>query len=250
MKGMIFAAGIGSRLKPFTLHHPKALVEVGGKPMLQHVIERMKHIGISDITINVHHFAGQITDFISQNRSFGINITISDESDMLLDTGGGILKARNSLRGSDPILIHNADILTDLDLKALINSHIKDNNDVTLAVAERESSRQLFFDDNSKLKGWQNTNDGKTKPAGFTPDKRHHRLAFSGIHIASPVIFDLLEKFATNKQVFSIIPFYLENLENLKISGHEQQSPFNWFDIGKPETLENARTWANHGFIN
>lgn len=246
MKGMIFAAGIGSRLKPFTLYHPKALVKIGGKPIIQHVIERMKLIGISDITVNVHHFANQITDFIARNGCFGIDITISDESDQLLDTGGGIFNARKGLDGEESILIHNADILTDMDLQALADSHIRNNNDVTLAVAQRESSRQLYFNgDCLKLVGWQNVKTGETKPADFVPDGNAVRLAFSGIHVASPSIFTFLEEYAVDRPVFSIIPFYMEYIKKLKIYGYVQNDSFNWFDIGRPETLENARKWLN-----
>lgn len=239
MKGMIFAAGIGSRLKPFTDYHPKALVEIGGRPILQNVIERMKAIGISDITVNVHHFANQIIDFLNANDNFGIDIHISDEQDKLLETGGGILAARRYIDGDDALL-HNADILSDIDLKELVSAH-DHSADATLLVSRRQSSRQLYFDGNMNLKGWQNLSTGQTKPGGFIPDDSLMPLAFSGIQIISPSIFKHLDEYSgKNGEAFSVIPFYVSNLATLKIKGFKINGDYKWFDIGKPETLEKA----------
>lgn len=230
---MVFAAGIGSRLKPFTLYHPKALVEVGGKPMLGRVIEAIKRAGVTEVVVNVHHFAQQIADYISRNDNFGINIHISDESAELLDTGGGLLAARQWLDDSEPILLHNADILTDLDLSTL---HLR--GDATLAVSNRESSRQLFFDPDGRLCGWVNHSTGETKgnPHGKA-------MSFSGIHIVSPQIFPALE--AYGQKVFSLTPFYVANAANLNIQGTDISSS-KWFDVGRPESLESARQWVEN----
>lgn len=161
MKAMIFAAGLGTRLRPLTNDRPKALVEVGGKPMLEHVITRMIDAGFEDITVNIHHFGQKIIDFLDAKNNFGINIHISDERDLLLDTGGGILKAKKFLDGNEPFLVHNADILTSLDLKAFYDWHCKDTDTVaSLLVKHRDTARYLLFDHNDKLKGWINKNRG------------------------------------------------------------------------------------------
>lgn len=245
MKGMIFAAGIGSRLKPFTDRHPKAMVEIDGVPMLERVILNFIAAGIKDIVVNVHHFAGQIIKFID-NKSFGINIVVSDESDRLLDTGGGVAKAYDLLADSDNILLHNVDILTDIDLTKLINAHKSSPADVTLAVSKRKSSRQLYFDLNNRLIGWQNISTKEIRPDDFAPDSTMCKpLAFSGIHIISAKALQMLKDYSRDKDIFSIVPFYLDKCYDLDIRGHEIASEFQWYDIGKPETLEIARrNWS------
>lgn len=172
MKALIFAAGIGSRLKPFTLHHPKALAEVGGKPLLQHVVERLRDEGgIREMVVNVHHFPDQIRDFIAANANFGIDVQFSDESSELLDTGGGLLKAWELLDPApdDAILLHNADILTDFPIAEFVDNHIHSGRDVSLLVQRRQSSRMLWLDKNARLRGWQNMNSGECRPSGFIP---------------------------------------------------------------------------------
>ena len=166
---MIFAAGLGTRLRPLTDHTPKALIKVAGKPMLEHVILRLKAAGFDDIVINIHHLGEQIIDFLRDNDNFGINIRISDERDFLLDTGGGIKKAEPLFDGSsEPILIHNADILSDIDLKALYQYHTQSGNDATLLVSHRKTVRYLLFDKPSlRLRGWINKDTLQTKPEGF-----------------------------------------------------------------------------------
>lgn len=231
MKAMVFAAGNGTRLRPFTLSHPKALIEVGGKPMLQRVIENLKSAGVTQIVVNVHHFAEQIERFLAANSSFGVNIAVSDERNLLLDTGGGLLCARRFLDGTEPILLHNADILTDMPL-----GEIPLHGDATLAVSDRGSSRSLVFDSSNRLCGWINHKTGETK--GWNEGKQ---LSFNGIHLVSPRIFPALASYG--KEVFSMTPFYVDNANVMNVYGYDMGG-YSWFDVGKPESLESARVWA------
>lgn len=236
---MIFAAGLGTRLRPLTDHKPKALVEVGGKPMLQRVIENLKHYGFDDITINVHHFGEQIIDFVAANQNFGVNIHISDERDELLDTGGGILKARKWLDGNEPFLVHNADILTDLDLRAFYDYHLHHSADATLLTASRDTARYLLFDEGNRLHGWVNKKTCETLPEGvnYVPGA-YKEMAFGGIHVISPHIFDELSGY-TDEHKFSIVPFYVARCRKLKIMSYAP-SGYRWFDVGKIETIHLA----------
>src|SRR6056297_57245 len=151
MKAMIFAAGIGSRLQPLTWEKPKALVEVGGKTMLEHTILHLKHYGIRSIVINVHHLAGQIRQFVEQNEGFGLDIALSDETEQLLDTGGGLKKASWFFKDEEPFIVHNVDVLSNLDLNQLYQYHLRQHALATLAVRQRESSRYLLFDSGNRL---------------------------------------------------------------------------------------------------
>ena len=151
---MIFAAGLGTRLKPFTGHMPRALVPVAGKPMLEHVINKLKTVGVDEIVINVHHFAQQVIDFLKEKDNFGIKIWISDETDQLLETGGGIKKAAPYF--AEPFLVHNAAILSNVDLKAMYDFHIANGNDATLLVSPRKTVRYLLFNKENRLCGWVN----------------------------------------------------------------------------------------------
>lgn len=243
MKAMVFAAGVGSRLKPFTDHHPKALVPVGGVPMLQRVIEKIAAEGIKDVVVNVHHFANQITDFLSRNNNFGLDIVVSDERELLLDTGGGLLHAESFLACDDePILLHNADILTDFSLSAMIKAYNSCGADALLMVGKRESSRQLYVSTDCKLVGWQNLTTGQTKPKGFSLQSDGlNACAFGGVHIISTALFPLLRKYAmTNGCVFSIMPFYLDNLEQLDIETYMPVDNYMWHDVGSAEKLAAA----------
>lgn len=244
MKAIIFAAGLGTRLKPFTLEHPKALVEVQGRPMLQRVIERLRDAGISDIVVNVHHFARQIVDFINENSGFGCNITISDETDMLLDTGGGIAKAAPLLDGDEPFIAYNADILSDFNIRDMIDAHRQSRADVTLLTSHRPSSRQLYFDNDNRLRGWQNLNTGECRPATFAPDNNVTAMSFNGVHIISPRILPLLTATASANPIFSITPFYIDKATQIDIRAHCPANPYQWHDIGRNETL----TLARHDF--
>lgn len=244
---MIFAAGLGTRLRPLTDNKPKAMVPIAGKPMLQHVIENLKSYGFNDIIINVHHFGEQIIDFVKDNNNFGINIAISDERGELLDTGGGILKAKSFLDGEEPFLVHNADILTNLNLKDLYNYHINHKADATLLVAPRTTQRYLVFDNTNRLCGWTNIATGECRPAGFDASAEGlAKLAFGGVHVISTSIFKALREY-TDKHKFSITPFYVDTCRILKIMGYQPAEHYNWFDIGKPETLALAEKFITEG---
>lgn len=239
MQAMIFAAGLGTRLLPLTLTKPKALVEVGGKPMLWHVLMRLKREGFEDIVINVHHLAHQIKDYLSANDNFGLNIRISDESSMLLDTGGAI-KHAFSTPPVCPVLIHNVDIFSNANLKSLYHSN--GINAATLLVSERITHRHLLFDDDMSLVGWTNKETGEVKSPSpsLNPDKCNH-LAFSGIHILSPT---LIAEMQTWPDKFSIIDFYLAKCSTFTIRGFVQPG-LTLTDAGKPETLETLNTELN-----
>lgn len=241
MRAMIFAAGIGSRLKPFTLSHPKALAPVGGMPVLQRVIENVIHAGASEVVVNVHHFANQVVDFLN-SHSFEATVNVSDESEVLLDTGGGILKARSFLDSDAPFVAHNADIVTNLDVRNMYNRHVDRGADVTLLCSERETSRYLYFDKQSgRLVGWCNEKTGQTKPEGFVPHNvTMHKLAFGGVHVINPNVFDVLEGYAPHNTPFSLTPFYLDNLNKLNIQFYTPEYNFMWCDIGTPQTLKRA----------
>ena len=243
MKAMIFAAGIGSRLRPITDSIPKALVPVGGVPMIQRTLLRLKDAGFNDVTINIHHLGQQIIDFLQQNDNFGMDIHISDERDKLLDTGGGILKARHFLEGDEPFLVHNVDILSDIDLGHVYESHVQSGADATLLVSDRITTRKLMFDKDARLHGWINKTSGEVKPAGVVMNlELYQELAFEGIHVISPTIFNFMGEGTEWLGNFSIIPFYLSVCQQLHLRGYELKG-ITWFDIGKPETLQKANEY-------
>ena len=238
---MIFAAGLGTRLRPLTNDRPKALVEIAGKTMLERVITKLAKAGFNELVVNVHHFGDKIIDFLEQHDNFGIDITISDERDKLLDTGGGILKARQWLDGDQPFLIHNTDIITDLDLDAMWQYHNEHNAMATLLVKERNTARYLLLDSTNRLHGWINKDTGIVVPDNLDMTLDLHEMAFGGIHIITPDIFPLLKRYAkAYGNAFSIIPFYLANCERNDIRGYEPTDAYTWFDIGKHETLQQA----------
>lgn len=236
MKAMIFAAGLGTRLRPLTNDRPKALVEVGGVAMLERVINRLKAHGITEIVINIHHFGEKIIDFVKENNNFGITIHISDERDLLLDTGGGILKAQQWLDGNEPIIIHNADILTDFDLHKMVEQHINSNADATLLVADRKTARYFYIGENNRLNGWTNISTGEVKPADYIALNTDKLRAFGGVHIVSPSIFSELQNYSTEPK-FSITPFYIDRCKDLKIMGYTPNEKYQWHDIGKIESI-------------
>ena len=241
---MIFAAGLGTRLKPLTDHMPKALVPVAGKPMLEHVIGKLKATGFDEVVINVHHFADQIIDFLKEKDNFGIRIWISDESEELLDTGGGIKKAAPYF--DEPFLVHNADILSNIDLKAMYNYHLTSGNDATLLVSPRKTVRYLLFDEGNRLQGWVNKDTLQTKPEGFVyhPEVQKE-YAFGGIHVISPTLFKYMEDGWTGK--FSIMDFYLRTCHEAQLGGYVKED-LQLIDIGKPDTLAKAEDFIrqNH----
>ena len=237
---MIFAAGLGTRLKPLTDHMPKALVPVAGKPMLEHVINKLIAAGVDGIVINVHHFAQQIIDFLKEKDNFGIQIWISDETGELLETGGGIKKA--SPYFNEPFLVHNADILSNLDLKAMYDFHVASGNDATLLVSPRKTARYLLFNEENKLCGWVNKETLQTKPEGFVyQPETQKEYAFGGIHIISPSLFKYMEGW-TGK--FSIIDFYLQTCQQAQLGGYIKED-LQLIDIGKLDTLTKAEEFIH-----
>ena len=240
MKAMIFAAGLGSRLKPLTDTMPKALVPIAGRPMLEHVILKLKAAGFTEIVINIHHFGEQILDFLEANENFGLIIHISDERDLLLDTGGGIKKARSFFENSDePFLIHNVDILSDVNLKELYDYHLRSGAVATLLASQRKTSRYLLFDTGKRLCGWINKDTGQVKPEGFQYDPSlYQEYAFSGIHVLSPAIFQWMTSPSWDGK-FSIMDFYLATCRQVNYGGYLTEK-LHLIDIGKPETLAKA----------
>ena len=206
--------------------------------------EKLKAFGFDQIVINIHHLGEQIIDFLKANNNFGIQIFISDEKDYLLDTGGGLKKAQQFLQGDEPFLIHNADIISDIDLKKLYDSHLENNPLATLLVSQRETSRYLLFDKSNKLCGWRNRETGEIK--SFYPyfDPSHYQeYAFGGIHVLSPQIFDWLQEWTGR---FSIINFYLSVCAKTNIRAYVAED-LHLLDIGKPETLAQAEEWMKTG---
>lgn len=233
---MIFAAGLGTRLKPITNTIPKALVTIAGKTLLEHTLLKLKSEGFTDIVINVHHFADKIIDFLNSNNNFGLSIKISDESGMLLETGGGIRKAI-PLLGSEPFLIHNVDIISNVKLAELYNRHIQSNADATLLVSNRKSSRELLFDDDNNLMAWRNNNTGEIKsPHQNITLEGTNAYAFSGIHVFSPSLFTYME---TRPAKFPIIDFYLDICNKSKIKASVCNN-LRLIDVGKLDSLNEA----------
>ena len=233
MKAMIFAAGMGTRLKPFTDKHPKALAKIHEKTLIQRNIEYLKSFGLSDLIINVHHFADQIETFLKEHDNFGCTITISDEREELLETGGGLLKVKDNLQGMDSFLVMNADILTNLNLESLIYAHNLADCLATLAVTDRESSRYLLFNRQNELCGWKNTKTGETKI--IRQEDEYIPKAFSGIHIINPKIFNLIRQSGK----FSIIDSYLDLCAEHSIKGFDHSCDI-LIDVGKPEAIAKA----------
>lgn len=233
MKAMILAAGLGTRMKPYTDDKPKALVQIGEFTLLEHTIFKLAENGFDEIVVNTHHFSHMLIDFLN-SHDFGVKIFISDESDRLLDTGGGILKAANFLDGDAPFLVHNVDIITNIDLRLLYQSHSNSSALATLAVGKRESSRVFLFDSEMKLSGWKNNLTGKK----IIPDSARQPLAeyaFSGIHVISPDFFNLVK----SKGPFSIVDAYLSLCCRHSIKGYDVSNNF-VIDVGKPHNIPMA----------
>ena len=241
---MVFAAGLGTRLRPLTDTKPKALVPVGGEPLLHHVIMKLKAAGYERIVVNVHHFAEQIIAYLNANQNFGIDIRISDETDGLLETGGGIKKALPLFDQESPILIHNVDILSNLNLKDFpLPGEL--NPDALLLVSQRKTKRYLLFGDDMSLKGWTNIETGEVRSpysglfedsSLFTLHSSLQKLAFSGIHVIWPSVFPLFNEMPER---FSIIDFYLKYCHQYAFIGYEQKD-LQLMDVGKLDTLDQA----------
>lgn len=239
MQAMIFAAGLGTRLKPLTDTMPKAMVRVGGKPLLWHVLMKLKRAGVQLVVVNVHHFARQIVDYLSENDNFGMDIRVSDETDCLLDTGGGLRKAAPLFRRDMPILIHNVDIMSNVDLRALAASAA--GHDALLLVSRRVTKRYLLFDEATRLAGWTNIATGEVRSPNpqFDPAKCR-RYAFSGIHVVQPSLLDMMKGWPDR---FGIIDFYLDVCARADIHGLPQGS-LRLLDVGKLDTLEQAERFV------
>lgn len=244
MKAMIFAAGLGTRLKPLTDTMPKALVPIGGKPLIDHVGDALLSAGFDDITVNVHHFAQQIISHLDSRHGLvgepGPGFHVSDESNLLLDTGGGVLNARYFLEGSESFLVHNVDILSNLDICNFAKGCASDALS-TLVVSERKTSRYLLFDQDMRLVGWQNMKTGELRSPFVDIDPSEcRRYAFSGIHLMSSDIFGPLEEFSSVAgDKFSIIEFYLSVAEKHPIRGYVPDD-FKMMDVGKFDCLSDA----------
>lgn len=231
MKALIFAAGKGTRLKPFTDHHPKALALVNGIPLLERNIRYLQSYGITDFVINIHHFGNQIIKFLKSKNNFGANITISEEKE-LLETGGGMIFAKKHLENERFFLVMNADILTDINLGEMIDFHQSQKKMVTLAVSNRKSSRKLLFDENQILRGWTNLQTGEQI---LSQDNINlTELAFSGVHCIDSQIFSLIKK----EGKFSIMTEYLDLMKTINIVGFQHNA--NLVDVGKPEAIAEA----------
>ncbi len=236
MRAMIFAAGLGTRLKPLTAVKPKALVEVKNIPLLEIAINKLITFGFDEIIINVHHFADMIIDFLKSKNNFGIRIEISDERDLLLNTGGGLKKASWFFDNGKPFLVYNVDILSDIDLQKMYQFHQESNSIATLAVRNRSTQRYLLIDDENLLCGWQNIESGEIKNARQIISSLH-QLAYSGIQIINPNVFSLMP----DDKVFSIIDFYLSIAAKERITAFNHDETY-WLDLGKIESLEKAKS--------
>lgn len=237
MKALIFAAGKGTRLKPFTDHHPKALATVNGVALLERNIKYAQSYGINDFVINVHHFGDQIIEFLKKNDNFGAKVQISNEKNELLETGGGLVFAKKFLDHGEDFLILNADILTDLNLDGFFKYHQEKKDFATLAVSDRKSSRKLLFNTEMVLRGWLNVDSGEQRLAEF--NKGFKPLAFSGIHCINPLVFNKIKR--TGK--FSIMEEYLDLMHTEKIHGYEHQARI--VDVGRPESVLEAEIYFN-----
>lgn len=229
---MILAAGLGSRLRPLTDNIPKALVKIGNTPLLEFVIKKLLRHGFNDIIINIHHYPDMIVNFLERNKNFGANISISDERNMLLDTGGGLKKAASFFKGDEAFLVFNCDIITDLNLLTLYNYHLEHGALCTLAVRDRETSRYFIFDEYNTLCGWWNKVTGEKKSVKWS-DSNFRAMAFSGIQIINPCALELFP----DKMVFSLVEFYLLLARDHKIAGYNHTET-RWADIGRLDILE------------
>ena len=233
---MIFAAGLGTRLYPLTANKPKALVEVAGKNLLQRAIEKLGDAGYDQLVINIHHFGDLIIRFLEDNHNFGLSITLSDERGQLMDTGGGILKAAHLLKGDEPFLVYNVDVISNIDLQLFLQYHKERGGLATLAVRDRKTARYLTFDESMQLSGWKNIKTGDEIKSRTTQDCS--LFAFSGIQLIEPDIFPLI----TETGSFPLMPLYLRLATDHSIIGYNDQSSL-WMDLGKPDQINEAERY-------
>jgi len=232
---MIFAAGLGTRLAPLTDHRPKALVKFLGKTMLENVANRLTDAGCDRLVINVHHQSAMMKYFIG-SHTFDAPVSVSDETDMLLDTGGGMLKAMDILKSEPHFILYNVDVACDLDIREIYDYHIKSGNIATLAVKDRQSTRKLVFDNDMNLCAWKNYTSGDTKVCRDFSTEKSNEYAFSGISVVSRDIFPLIEESGK----FSITDLFLRLAASHKIGGYLHQG--RWADLGTVEKLQQAKS--------
>ena len=239
MNALILAAGLGTRLGQFTEDRPKALVEVAGKTMLEHQLMHLHRAGVEHFVVNVHHFADKVIEFLDEKGNFGLDIRISDERDMLLDTGGGIRRAMHLFGNDRPVLVHNVDIFSGADLAGLYSRHLESGAAITLLTASRQTSRYLWFDSSSRLRGWNNTKTGQVRsPFADFDMQKCSPMAFQGIHVLSSEALAELDK--VEKTAFSITDFYVDNAARLDIRTEKMPATVQWIDAGKPDALLSA----------
>jgi len=244
MKAMIFAAGLGTRLRPLTNHTPKALIEVQGRPLLEWVIRKLAGHGVSDIIINTHHFAEQVEAFVQSLPDSFPAVTLSHEP-QLLDTGGGLKKAAWFFDDGTPFILHNSDVLSDIDLTQMVQEHRKSDAAITLAVRERKTSRYLLFNGNSRLCGHRDLGKGKTIWINDKEKPDAMALSFCGIHVISPAVLKELPPVSA----YPILPAYLELAEaGYLIRGYDT-SASRWIDLGKKESLERVGERLPEGYF-
>jgi N-acetyl-alpha-D-muramate 1-phosphate uridylyltransferase len=230
LKAMIFSAGLGTRFKPWTDTHPKALALVNGKPLLQHNIEYLQRYGITDVVINVHHFANQIIEAVKQHNGWGSNILISDETNEVLETGGGLLKAKDLLQNEEPFVTLNADFLTDLNINDLFRFHQEKKSLISFGITSRKTSRYFLFDDDNRLCGWRNTNTGEEKISIAKENLKE--MAYSCVVIFQPEIFNLIPQ----RGKFSLVETYLSLAADYPIYGYDHTGD-KLVDVGKSESV-------------
>jgi mannose-1-phosphate guanylyltransferase len=238
MKAMVLAAGLGTRLRPLTNDRPKALVEIAGRALLEITLARLRTFGIREVIVNVHHFADMVVEYLKVHDNFGMRIEISRE-EVLLDTGGGLRKAawfflEDSSKADKPFLLHNVDVISTIDFAKILQAHNANQALATLAVQERESNRQLLFDEHQQLCGRRGGRDGK--PEIVRPSPRTQALAFSGIHIISPRLLALMSE----DGIFSIIDCYLRIAASGEKIAAFRADEYYWRDLGKPADLQQA----------
>ena len=247
MNALIFSAGLGTRLKPLTDTLPKALVPIGGKPLLQWQVERLRAAGITNIVVNVHHFPDKIIKTIEEANGWGCTIQVSDERDCLLETGGGLLKAKDLLLRSDndqtPILACNVDILSNIDIQSLCAAY-DPHTMGTLVVSERQTQRYLLFDEQQTLRGWTNIATGEVRPASLQIQHDFQRLAFSGMQILNPAIFNHMDAImAVKGEKFSLIDLYLSLCSEHVFKAYVP-SDYRMMDVGKIDQIAEAERFA------
>lgn len=245
MRAMIFAAGKGTRLKPLTDTLPKALLPLGnGKTLLQYQLEKLREVGIVDIIINIHHLGDQIVQYLTTNHDFGCNISISDERDGLLETGGGLYKARPFFeQTNEPFLCCNVDILHNLYFPTLVDDFTTAHSIGEVVVSDRVTQRYFLFDEERILRGWTNVATGQVKPEGLTLNPYWKKLAFSGIHIYHPDIFVYMQRYITQVgSAFSLTDFDLSLIDTAVIKGYVPKN-YRMMDVGKIDQLSKIATF-------